>query len=309
MAIAVRSPYFIYEGGGQSYQIKITIEGTLRYTIFKNATLGQFEIAELIRDYIDIDYSGTLSATPETDYVVSVQVYLDVWSTPNGTGTGNLVSTTVLDTDAVDGYGYFSDGYNYSIPSANNVLLSNTTIWTPENTTGSFYYVASTGEITRRSYLANSTSSSNTGWSVTIKRFPCNKYDPIKLVFVNRFGMPQELWFFAKSTESLNATRDNYKSNVLANNGSYTEEAHQVKTFNANGKIRYELSTGYISEDYNEFIQELMLSEKVWAHIGGLVRPVTVTDTGVTYKTSLNDKLVSYTVNIEQANDLISTMR
>jgi hypothetical protein len=309
MAIAVRSPYFIYEGGGQSYQIKITINGTLRYTIFKNATLGQFEIAELIRDYINIAYSGTLSATPETDYVATVEVYLDVWSSQNGTGTGDVVSTTVLDVDAVDGYGYFEDGYNHTTPSSNAVLLSNTTIWTPENTTGSFYYVSSSGEITRRSYLAASTSSSGTGWSVTIKRFPCNKYDPIKLVFVNRFGMPQELWFFAKSVESLGATRDRYKSNKLNNNGSYDEEVHQVKTFNANGKIRYSLSTGYISEDYNEFIQELMLSEQVWAHIGGVVRPVSVLDSDVTYKTSLNDKLVAYTVEIEQANDLISTMR
>ena len=52
-----------------------------------------------------------------------------------------------------------------------------------------------------------------------------------------------------------------------------------------------------------------MLSEKVWIHIDSEVRPVNVTDTGVTYRTSVNDKLVAYTVIVEQANDLISTMR
>lgn len=314
MAIAVRSPYFITGAtGGKSYQIKVTIGGTLRYTIFKNIDgNASFEISELVRDYINIAYSGMLSSNPHADYTVTVQVYLDVWSTANGTGTGDVVSTTVLDVRAVDGYGYFSDGYNYDTPGSNNYLLSTDTIWAPENTAGAFYYVNSSGNIAKRSYSTTDTSIDDpigTFWTVNIKRYHCDKYDPIKLVFINRFGMPQELYFFTKSIERLSTTREQYKSSNVPYDGDYSIYEHQFKTFNKQGNLRYTLNTGYVDETYNPYMQELMLSEQVWMHIDGIVVPITVNSSDVSFKTSLNDKLVNYTIEVEEANDLINSMR
>jgi len=51
------------------------------------------------------------------------------------------------------------------------------------------------------------------------------------------------------------------------------------------------------------------MSEQVWMHIDGTVRPINVTTSDVNYRTSLNDKMVQYTLEVQQANDLISTMR
>lgn len=314
MAIAVRSPYFITGAtGGQSYQIKVTIDGTLRYTIFKNIDgNASFEISELVRDYLDIAYSGTLSSNPHADYTVTVEVYLDIWSTANGTGTGDLLSTTVLDVRAVDGYGYFSDGYNHSTPGANNYLLSSDTIWAPEDTAGAFYYVNSAGNIAKRSYSTTDTSIDDpigTFWTVNIKRYHCDKYDPIKLVFINRFGMPQELYFFTKTTENLSTSKEQYKSSNIPYDGDYSVYEHQKKTFNKQGSLRYILNTGYVDESYNPYMQELMLSEQVWMHIDGIVVPITVNSSDVSFKTSLNDKLVNYTVEVQEASDLINSMR
>jgi len=312
--IGVRSPYFISGAtGGKSYQIKVTIDGTLRYTIFKNLDgNASFEISELVRDYLDIVYSGTLSSTPETDYVAEVEVYLDVWSTANGTGTGDLVSTTVLDVDASEGYGYFTDGYNYDLPGSNALLLSSDTIWSPEDTAGAFYYKSSAGEITRMTYSTTDSSKTSPGgsfWTLNIKRFPCSKYDAIKLVFINRFGMPQELYFFNKTTEAVSSTKEQYKSSNIPVSGNYSVYEHQYKTFNKQGNLRYILNTGYVDESYNPYMQELMLSEQVWMHIDGIVVPITVNSSDVSFKTSLNDKLVNYTVEVQEANDLINSMR
>ena len=44
-------------------------------------------------------------------------------------------------------------------------------------------------------------------------------------------------------------------------------------------------------------------------HTDGDVKPVNIKTSDVTYRTSLNDKLVEYTIEVEQAYDLISTMR
>lgn len=310
MPINVRSPYFIEATGGMSYQIKVTIGGTLRYTLFKNFDGStSFDISELVRDYLNITYNGTMSTTPATDFRVSVSVHLDVWSTFDGTGTGDVSSSNVLNTTAVDGYGYFSDAYNDSSPSSNAVYLSSNTIWAPENTAGTFYYVTSIGDFNYQSYSTSSTGESGTGWSVEIKRFPCSKYDAIKVVFVNRFGVPQELYFFSKLVESVSSTSEQYKSSNIPYDGNYSIYEHQFKKFHKQGRTRYSVSTGFVDESYNPFIQELMLSEQVWMHIDSVVRPINVLSSDVSFKTSLNDKLVNYTIEFEQANDLINSMR
>ena len=187
-------------------------------------------------------------------------------------------------------------------------MLSHDVVWAPENTAGYFYYNYS-NTLFRDEYSTTDDSESNLAGSITIKRFPCSKYTPIKLVFINRFGLPQDLWFFAKSIESNNTRRESYKSSNIAYNGVFDKHEHQKKSFHVNGTTTYTLNTGFISEDYNEFMRELLLSERVWAHIDGDVRPVIVTSSSISYKTALNDQMVDYSVEIEQANDLISTMR
>jgi hypothetical protein len=309
MPFRVRSPYFLSQSGGLSQRLEITIDGVLRYTLFKNTTDGLFDISELCRDYLNISYGGTLSTTPMTNYMAEVEVQCDIYSVENGTGTGDVFSGIILDNYAVDGYNYYDEDNNGVNPGFNAILISNDTLWYPENTTGSFYYVNSSGNTLLTSFGATDTTKITPGNTVYIKRFPCNKYTPVKLVFINKFGMPQELYFFAKNIKSMNTTKNRYKSNVLTNAGRFTEEDAQIKTFHNNGSISYTLHTDYITEDYNEFIQELMLSEQVWASIEGSTKPVIVSNNSVTYKTSLNDKLVNYQIDITQANDLISTMR
>jgi hypothetical protein len=73
--------------------------------------------------------------------------------------------------------------------------------------------------------------------------------------------------------------------------------------------VKYTLNTGFVAEDYNEFMRELLLSEQVWMVYDGSTRPVLLTSSDVQFKTSLNDKMVQYTIEVEQANDLISSMR
>lgn len=308
--VGVRSPYFWYKASasGTSVLLDVRIDGVSRYTILKNATTDgyvTYEISELIRDYIDITYIGVnLSAGALS---VEVDLYYTTYTGQNGTGTA---TGPTLDTsfDAYDGYAYYTDEDPIFTYPTTAPLLSNYTIWAPENTTGFFYYT-SAGVASRYDYLAGDTSVSAGGQTITIKRFPCNRYNEVKLVFINRYGVLQQLYFFAKTVESVSTRKQNYKSNQVTVTGSYTYENHQIKTFNVNGSIRYTLNTDYITEDYNEFIQELMLSEQVWAHIEGTIYPVKVNSTSTTFKTSLNDRLVSYSVEIEQANDLISTMR
>lgn len=308
-SVGVRSPYFITKSAGGSVKLDIYIDGALEYTVLKNVNpsgFTNFEVAELIRDFVDVYYTGVLLAPSALS--VNVWLYMTTYTGTNGTGTASG-PTLEADFEAFDGYAYYTDEEEQFIYPSTGVYLSNNVIWAPENTTGFFYY-ASSGTNSRLDYTATFEGTFTTaGETMEIKRFPCNKFTPVEIVFVNRYGMLQQLWFFTKSVEGLSVQRDEYKSNVLFLSGAYQYERHQIKNFDVNGITSWTLSTGYISEDYNESIKELMLSEQVWAEIDSVIYPVNVTNTSTSFKTSLNDKLVDYQIEIQQANDLISTMR
>lgn len=305
--IGVRSPYFVNYNDttvtAESSKILVTIGGTLRYTIIKNTgTSVRLDISELIRDYINPTFSGLLNTG--TVGAVAVSLAVSFWDALNATGT--QVYTTSDTLTAYDGYRYFSEGNNFTIPTGN--LLSGTSIYAPQNTAGSFYVMGAGGTLSIQVYDSAVTGAvGSTG--ITIKRQLCGKYTPIKCVFLNKFGVHQEFYFFTKKTDSLTVSGEQYKANIIVGDGTFDSKKHQVKDFSKNGTIRYTLNTGYVGEDVNSYMQELMLSEYVWLVISGSVVPVRVVSSDVQYKTSLNDKLVNYTVDFEQSNDIISSVR
>ena len=148
---------------------------------------------------------------------------------------------------------------------------------------------------------------------IKIKTFECSKYEPIKVTFVNKFGALQDIFFTLKSTESLNTTGETYKANVMNFNAlTYDTYKPQVAQYNKMGKESITLNTDYISEEYNEVIKQLMMSEQVWLTKltdEQLVLPIIPKTQSVTYKTSLNDRLVQYTIDFDYAFDKINTVR
>lgn len=311
--IGVRSPYFqsLSNVSGEYFKIEITINSTLRYTLTKvTPDEAHFEISELIRDYINIQYNGTMPTDPadsSSGYSADVSLALKIYD--NTAGTGTPISSTTATFNAFDAYAFFEDqDKDYTLPST-AVLLTSKTIWLPENTAGVFYYT-STDVVTK--YDIGTTTEGDisvAGDTVTIRRFDCTKYDSIKVVFINRYGMPQELWFFGKTIESSSYTSDQYKSANITGAGVYSKYEHQYKKFDTKGKKKYIINTGFVSDDYNASIDELLMSEQSWMHIDSTVRPINVLTADIDFRTSLNDKLVQYSLEVEQANDLISTMR
>lgn len=308
--IGVRSPYFVNytsdNNTAESSKIELSIASfgvtpVLRYTIIKNTgTTVRLDISELVRDYINPTFTGTLNAGSLGRVAVSIAVsfYDDI------SATGTEVDTDSDTFTAYDGYGYFSEGNNFELPSG--ALLSGNTIYTAENTSGSFYAMGGDGTI---GIVVYGTSATGVVSGVTIKRYFCGKYTPIKCVFINKFGVHQEFYFFTKTTESFASAGDQYKSNIIANDGTYDVRRHQVVDFNKNGKVNYSLNTGFVGQEVNPYIQELMLSEQVWLVISGSVVPVRPLTSSVQYRTSLNDKMVDYNIEFEQSNDVISSVR
>ena len=139
------------------------------------------------------------------------------------------------------------------------------------------------------------------------------KYQPKKVTFINKFGVLQDMYFFKKSVEEMTVSKESYKSNIIGDYGIYNYTNHVNRDFNVVANESITLSSGYLSEEYNEVFKQLLLSEKVWVtniiETGEQVLPINVKTSDITYKTSLNDKLVEYTIEFDKSFDTINNIR
>ena len=310
--ILLRSPYFVTvtTGGHLSAQLALTIDGTLRYTILKNAVSNRtvFEISTLAKDYYIAHYGGATGGTIDTvaiSYVITTFTAIDGGGTPSAQGA---VTHT-----GYYGYSEFWDGVNQDF-DPDDFELTNTggsqVIYLPDNTAG-FAWDMNSNTATKATISTSATSvaatSGNYTW--TIERVCSAKYTPIQMRFINKNGIPQDFYFFLKSVENVNTKSETFKRNIFVQSSSnYDKESHQTKTFNKTGRKRFTLNTDYLIEAYNEVIEDIMLSEYVWIFVGGVLHPVTVITSSLLKKTSLNDKLIQYTLEVEDANDIINNI-
>lgn len=141
------------------------------------------------------------------------------------------------------------------------------------------------------------------------------KYDPIKLTFVNKFGALQSVWFFKNHSVSMKVDQDSFRRNTLngvnvlgISEGEYSTAQHQHKNLYKTGKQSISLNSGFYPEEYNEVFKQMMLSTDCWIKYNNKVVPVNISDSDISYKTSINDKLIEYSIKCDFAYDTINSI-
>jgi len=331
--LALRSPQFIHievpSNGVLSTVCTVTIDGTLRYTLIKNvapSTSVNFDISELARDYLEIIYKSNYEKTS-----VTIASVLTNHAGLNGTGSVVGSPRTINDV-GFESYGTFVEGANpffegnqieptVLIARNNLTTPSSFTVLTPIGETGKLSSMAANGTISTSSFSSSATSIVLDTVTVNIKRIDCTKYGiGTKIIFINKFGFQQDLWFFLKKSKSLGRTNEGFKSNTITyptdNNATYSVQNAPNKVFNTQAKQSNVLSSGYYPEFANEFFEQLLLSEFVWMERPkkydpntNEVIPVNVKTSSLAFKTSVNDRLIEYTIEFEEAFDYINNIR
>ena len=315
--ILLRSPYFVTvtTASHLSAKMELTIDGTLRYTILKNATNNRtvYEISTLCKDYYNSNYGGSTGSTFDT---VAISYVITTYTGLDGTGTGTAQSAVTH--TGFYGYCYFSNGKSGNDIDPDDYELTNTgdsrIIYLPENT-ASFAWDMNSGtkDKTTISTSATSVTSASGNYTWTIERICNPKYSFVQMRFINRNGAPQDFYFFLKSVENVNTRSETFKRNIFDySQTEYDPRSHQTQTFNKSGKRRYTLNTDYLAEAYNKVMEDILLSEYVWIKYtsteGSRTRPVIVNTSSLVKKTSVNDKLIQYTLEVEEANDIINNI-
>ena len=327
--IALRNPQFksiaIPSTGVLSTVCTVTIDGTLRYTLVKNvqpSTTINFDIAELARDYIEIAYQSNY--VPQT---VAIETVLTNYSGLNGTGSPS-VTTEIYDDIGFEAYGIFEEGVNPEVPFRNapTYLIPKSTasqfeILVPNGVGGKLPSISLSSVVSAVSYSGTAASVPTLpGFPVCkIKRIDCTKYGiGNKIIYINKYGAQQDLWFFLKNSKNLARTNEGYKSNTItypSGGAEYNIQNAPNKVFNTQAKQTHTLSSGYYPEFANQFFEELLLSEYIWLDPITLntartsLIPVKVKTSSVAFKTSVNDRLIEYTIEFEEAFDYINNIR
>jgi hypothetical protein len=141
-------------------------------------------------------------------------------------------------------------------------------------------------------------------------------YDPIKITFVNRFGVLQDFYSYKVSKETIKSTNDDYNKSVLNEDIiggipvlSYNTSEHNKKTYNKQSKKSIELNTGYIAEDNNIIIAEMLNSEYIWLTIDNVIIPANLNTKSVALLTRTNDQLIKYKLNFDYSYNEIQNIR
>ena len=143
---------------------------------------------------------------------------------------------------------------------------------------------------------------------LTVKSESECKFTPLKITFVNKYGVLQDIWFLKRSNESLRTREQEFKKNIISS-GSYNISKHQNKTLTKNGSESLTLNSGYYPEAYNDVFKEMLLSEDCWIEIESQTLPIKISSSSFAYKTQLNDKIINYTIDVEFAFDTINNVR
>ena len=149
---------------------------------------------------------------------------------------------------------------------------------------------------------------------ITLRKVCEPKFTPLSVIFYNKYGALQNLWFFKKSMTDISISSNKFKNNIIDfdNSGgspSYSLSKHQEKIFMSNGKESITMNTGFYDESFNDIIRQLLLSEQVWVYDGTNTLPINLKSNTLLFKKGVNDKLISYTVSFDYAYDKINNIQ
>ena len=318
---------YIYEGTVGSYD-----DTKLKYTLEKSIIQGEsnivLEIAELVRDYITINFNDDYNST--AIWATAVVYYYD--ANGNLFNYSNPQSFNYL---ALEGYGYFEDEINPELQR--HALITSDNIYLPEGVAGKLpIFAEGVGKVTIDASDTQITDNGNSNQKIQYVTIPADsstiqvydtddstllktinvtnicepKFTPYKVTFVNKYGAYQDIYFFKKTTESFDVTSESFKTNTInASTVSYPTNATHRQLYNVNAKTKISLNTGFVVEDMNSTVEELMISENVWIRWEGKTLPILPLTKNMQLKTSLNDKLINYTIDFEFGFNKINNVR
>ncbi len=337
-SINTKFDVYIYEG-----VLNVSKPSTPTYTYEKKPRFTDdnniyIDISRQVNDFINNTYNGSLlndsvfveietTNTYDGGVLISNDVYLalngfnlhseNVNHLPNQDLLINNTSISVLQGEQIN-LPFYRSGSNYSIEfrENTNVLDTQTITSIPllstDNITQNITYL--NAQSVNNIRILNTDTQEETFLDVEVIT-ECI-YDPVKITFVNRQGVLQDFYTYKVSKETIKSTSESYNRSVLNENVignipvlSYNTSEHNKVDFNKQATKSIELNTGYIPEDNNIIIEEMLESEYIWINLDANIIPVNLSTKSVPLLTKINDQLIKYTLNFDFSYNEVQNIR
>jgi len=143
-------------------------------------------------------------------------------------------------------------------------------------------------------------------------------YEPIRLTWLNQWGVWDYYTFKMKSTKSISTKGSTYQQlEGTWNESIYLPNGYKggKKAFRVNAMEKISMNTDFVNESESEWFEELINSPEVYILEGfqvdatlsspnTYVTPARLTTSSYTRKTVANDKLMQYTFEVEKSKTL-----
>ena len=130
------------------------------------------------------------------------------------------------------------------------------------------------------------------------------KYSPLDVFFQNKDGALQTFTFFKKQEESIEVTDSSFETN----RGQASDGFHQFVRYGVQGRTTLMAETGWLDEDMNEVLKQILLTERIWSYNGTTYTPLNIKKTSQKFKTRQNDRLINYTMTFEMSYNEINNI-
>ena len=143
-------------------------------------------------------------------------------------------------------------------------------------------------------------------------------YEPIRLTWLNQWGVWDYYTFKMKSTKSISTKGSTYQQlEGTWNESIYSPSGYRggKKAFRVNATEKIVMNTDFVNESESEWFEELINSPEIYILDGfqtdptdpllnNYVTPARLTTSSYTRKTVANDKLMQYTFEVEKSKTL-----
>jgi len=141
--------------------------------------------------------------------------------------------------------------------------------------------------------------STSIGTSVRFEVVCATKYPNQRIYFKNRYGQFNYIDLNEVSRQSFQTEKRTYSPQIgtwEASSFSYQSTDSSVLNYVSDSKQSLSANTNWLTEDYNDIIKQLLVSDELYWYDNknSVLRPVTIATQNMTFKTGVVDKLIQY---------------
>jgi hypothetical protein len=129
----------------------------------------------------------------------------------------------------------------------------------------------------------------------------CSKYEHVRLHWLNRLGGIDSFNFNLKSMEKTDVKRESYHQQHHTFTGysyDYTKASRGQTDYDVQMTEKLTVNTDYLTEAESTWMNDLFTSPVVYREVNNELIAMNITGNSIQKKTSLNDKLMQYTFEL-----------